>query len=150
MYKKILVPLDGSEISESILDHVVTIATGCQVPEVILVRVRQPLDKDVSQILDPHIAKDLDETYEEEAGRYLGKIAAKLRKKGVAVKTVVLSGNPAEKIIEYSHNSGVELIIMSTHGRSGISRWVLGSVADKIIRQSEVPVLIKPAGIKAT
>lgn len=146
MYKKILVPLDGSELSEAVLNHVVTIATGCKVPDVVLIRIRSPLDKSVRETLDVDIASKLDEAYQEEAANYLNKIAANLKEKGVATKTVVLSGNPAEEIINYVKGSGVDLIVMSTHGRSGVSRWVFGSVADKVIRLSEVPVLIKPAG----
>lgn len=149
MYKKILVPLDGSELSESVLSHVVTIATNCQVPEVVLMRVREPLDQGVRIALDAEIAAELDEAYHNEAANYLEKIATTLKRKGIAVKVEVLSGNPAEEIIKYSQRSGVDLIIMSTHGRSGVSRWVFGSVADKVIRQTEVPVLIRPAGHRA-
>ncbi len=146
MYKKILVPLDGSELSESVLSHVVAIATSCKVPEVVLTRVRDPLDKSVRDALDVDIASKLDKAYHDEADNYLKQIAADLIEKGVAAKTVVLSGNPAEEIINYAQGGGVDLIIMSTHGRSGVSRWVFGSVADKVIRHSEVPILIRPAG----
>ncbi len=149
MYKKILVPLDGSELSESVLNHVVTIATSCHVPEVVLMRVREPLDKSVKETLDAKIASQLDEAYHNEAANYLEKIATTLKRKGIAVKVEVLSGKPAEEIIKYSQRSGVDLVIMSTHGRSGVSRWVFGSVADKVVRQTEVPVLIRPAGHRA-
>ena len=149
MYKKILVPLDGSELSEAILDHVVTIAKGCQVAEVILIRVREPLDNSVRATLDPEIAEELDQAYNDEAAGYLKKIASKLDKKGVSVKIEVLEGNPAEEIIKYSKEDKIELIVMSTHGRSGFSRLVFGSVANKVLRQTEVPVLLRPAGHKA-
>lgn len=150
MYKKILVPLDGSELSISILDHVIAIASDCRVPEVVLMRVREPLDPTVIETLDAKIAVELDEAYREDAASYLEKIAGTLKKKGINAKIEVLAGNPAEEIIKYIQSRGVDLVIMSTHGRSGISRWVFGSVADKIIRNSPVPVLIKPAGHKAT
>ena len=150
MFKKILVPMDGSELSESVLTHVIDIVTGCHVPEVVLVRVREPLDPNVISTLDPHIAADLDKSYQDEAVRYLNKIAKTLKKKGIDAGTVVLSGNPAEEIIEYTQKNGVDLIIMSTRGRSGVSRWIFGSVADKVLRHSTVPVLIKPAGHKAS
>lgn len=146
MYKKILVPLDGSELSESVLSHVVAIATSCKVPEVVLTRVRDPLDKSVRDVMDADIASKLDEAYHDEADNYLKQIAADLIEQGIAAKTVVLSGNPAEEIINYAQGGGVDLIIMSTHGRSGVSRWVFGSVADKVVRHSEVPILIRPAG----
>jgi len=150
MYKKILVPLDGSELSESVLNHVMTIAKSCQVPEVVLLRVREPLDDMVRVALDPEIAKELDQAYHDEFANYLKGIAKKLEKKGIAVKTEVLAGNPAKEILKYSRNNNVDLIIMSTHGRSGVSRIVFGSVANKIIRQTEVPILLKPATHIAT
>jgi nucleotide-binding universal stress UspA family protein len=146
MYKKILVPLDGSELSESVMEHVITIARGCRVPGVVLVQVREPLDEDVRKALDAKIAAELDQAYRDEAAGYLKKIAARLKKEGITAEIEVLAGNPAEEIIKYAGSSGVDLIIMSTHGRSGFSRWVFGSVADKVIRQTEVPVLIRPAG----
>jgi len=149
MYKKILVPLDGSELSESILSHVTIIAVGCQVPEVILLRVREPLDDRVRIALDPEIAKELDQAYHDEFADYLKGIAKKLEKKGVIAKTQVLAGNPVEEILKYSRNNNVDLIVMSTHGRSGVSRIVFGSVASKIISQTEVPILLRPAGHSA-
>lgn len=101
------------------------------------------------ETLDAKIALQLDEAYHDEAANYLENIATTLKQKGIAVKVEVLSGKPAEEILKYSQRSGVDLIIMSTHGRSGVSRWVFGSVADKVIRQTEIPVLIRPAGHRA-
>ena len=145
MYKKILVPLDGSELSESVMEHVVAIAKNCRVPQVVLLRVREPLDEDVRKTLDVKIANELDKAYRDEVDVYLKKIAADLKAKGVTAKTEVLAGNPAEEIIDYAEDSDIDLIIMSTHGRSGVSRWVFGSVADRVIRHTKKPVLIKPA-----
>ncbi len=151
MYKKILVPLDGSELSESVLNHVVDIATSCQVPEVVLTRVREPLDTSIimEKYFDAKNASELEEDCHNEAANYLGEIATTLKRKGIAANVEVLRGDPAEELIKYSECSGVDLVIMSSHGRSGISRWVLGSVSDKVIRQTEVPVLIRPAGHRA-
>jgi nucleotide-binding universal stress UspA family protein len=146
MYKKILVPLDGSELSEAVLAHVITIATGCRVPTIVLVRVREPLDKGVKDTLDPKIARELDQAYHDEAAGYLKGIAKKLEKKGIAVKGEVLEGDPAKEIIKYSEGNDVDLIVMSTHGRSGFSRIVFGSVADKVLRQTEIPLLLRTAG----
>jgi nucleotide-binding universal stress UspA family protein len=144
MFKKILVPLDGSELSEAALTHVVDITTDCRALEVILMRIREPLDPNVIGTLDAKIAVELDEAYRDEASRYLDKVVATLKEKGITAKTEILAGNPAEEIIKYSQKNNVDLIIMSTRGRSGISRWVFGSVAEKVIRNSTVPVLIKP------
>jgi len=145
MYKKILVPLDGSDLSESVLEHVITIAKGCQVPEVVLLRVRKPLDNRVKSVLDPEIADELNQAYYDEFANYLKAIAKKLEKKGIPVKTEVLTGKPAEEILKYSQNKNIDLIIMSTHGRSGFSSILFGSEANKILRQTKIPVLLKPA-----
>ncbi len=144
MFKKILVPLDGSELSESALTNVIDLTMDCHALEVILMRIREPLDPNVIGTLDAKVAVELDQAYRDEAAGYLDKIVANLKKKGITAKTEVLSGNPAEEIIKYSQKNNVDLIIMSTRGRSGISRLVFGSVAEKVIRNSTVPVLIKP------
>jgi len=146
MYKKVLVPLDGSKLSESIIKDVVAVATGCHVPEVVLLKVREPMDSNVRAALDPEIAEELDQAYNNDSVEYLNKVSKKLAKKGVTASVEVLAGNPAEEIINYADKKHVDLIIMSTHGRSGFSRLVFGSVADKVIRQTEKPVLLKPPG----
>jgi len=160
MYKKILVPLDGSELSESILEHVITIARSCQVPEMVLLTVIEALDKGISEIIDARVSMDLEQAYQialdlnqayiDEIIKYLKKIASSLEEKGITVSIEVLTGKPAEEILRYSKDNKVDLIVMSTHGRSGFSRFVFGSVADKVLRQTDVPVLLKPAGSRAT
>lgn len=144
MFKKVLVPLDGSELSESALTHVTDIISDCHAADVVLMRIKEPLDPNVIGTLDAKVAVELDEAYRDEAARYLDKVVETLKEKGIAAKTEVLSGNPAEEIIKYSQKNDIDLIIMSTRGRSGISRLVFGSVAEKVIRNSTVPVLIKP------
>ncbi len=79
---------------------------------------------------------------ERQAQRYLGKLEKALTAKGINVQAEVLIGNPAEEIAKFAENNGVDLIIMSSHGRSGPSRWAFGSVADKVFRASCVPVLM--------
>ena len=160
MYKKILVPLDGSELAESILEHVLTIATNCNVPEVVLLTVTENLDKSITEVIDARVSMDFEQaykitsdqkqTYIDEIIKYLKQIASNLEQKGTTVNIVVLSGKPADEIIKYSKDNEIDLILMSTHGRSGFSRIVFGSVADKVLRQTEVPVLLKPAGYKTT
>jgi len=79
-----------------------------------------------------------------EAEKYLSELAENLEGEGVVVQAAVVHGNPAEEILDYAKNNQVGLIVMSTHGRSGISRWAFGSVTDRILRHSAVPVLITP------
>ncbi|UCC90646.1 MAG: universal stress protein [Dehalococcoidia bacterium] len=79
-----------------------------------------------------------------DAKNYLNKLADQLEKEGMSIKTVITHVMPADDILNYATKNKVGLIIMSTHGRSGISRWLFGSVAEKVIRHSTVPVLISP------
>ena len=150
MYKKILAPLDGSEFSECSLDHVTAVAKGCQVPNVILLHVVEPHDRyagytGISQEMLGEIRKELRTNTED----YQAKVVDKLKKKGINAKTAVVEGKPSEEILSYATKNKVDLIIMSTHGSSGFTRWAFGSVADKITRHSAVPVLvIAPAGCR--
>jgi len=142
MYKKMLVPLDGSEFSECVLDHVRAIAKGCQVPEVVLLGVAEPLTHQVYYMIGMEDRlEDWQKENEKYIGSYLSRAAAELRKDDIPVQTVVVSGRPAEAILDYANKNQVDLIVMSTHGRSGVSRWVLGSVTDRVVRNSTAPVL---------
>jgi nucleotide-binding universal stress UspA family protein len=152
MYKSILVPLDCSELAECSLKHVQAIAQGCHVPVVTLLAViNQPkeifaVEGSMSQVearvqeQERVLAQAMDN-----ANKYLAKASIRLSKENINVKVDVVQApdnkGVADVILEYAENA-TDLIIMSTHGRSGISRWVLGSVADKVIRSSIVPVLI--------
>ncbi|MBM2824726.1 MAG: UspA protein [Dehalococcoidales bacterium] len=148
MYKKILAPLDGSELAECSLQHVRAVAAGCQVPEVVLLRVVEPMSSLAYAAYAETNGEWLAQTEEEEKARardYIEKMAVRLKKEGIAAQAVVISGKAADEILNYANKNQVELIIMSTHGRSGISRWAFGSVADRIVRHAKIPVLIVSA-----
>jgi len=138
-YKRILVPLDGSELSECILEHVKVIATGCSVPEVILLRVTEPIKHLYEMGEDWH--RDAEKRTEVAATEYLSQVAADLKQEGIAAETTVIRGQAAEEILDYVKNNQVGLVMMSTHGSSGVSRWLVGSVADRVVRHSVAPVL---------
>jgi nucleotide-binding universal stress UspA family protein len=140
MYQKILAPLDGSEFSECALGHVRAVATGCQVPEVVLLRVIEPIRQAFS--LSEDLLREIKAEAQASSEEYVAKVAADLKKVNIAAKTVVMSGDPAETILDYAKQNQVDLIIMSTHGRSGITRWTFGSVADRVLRHSIAPVLL--------
>lgn len=145
MYQKILVPLDGSEFSECTLQHVRAIATGRKVPKVVLLRVVEPVPKDYRTLGMPiDLLNDTDKRLGVEAKDYLTKIAGDLKKEGIAAQTVIVQGTAAEEILDYARNNQVDLIVISTHGRSGVSRWAFGNVADRVLRHSTAPVLIAP------
>ncbi len=143
MYKKILVPLDGSGLSECSLSHVMMVATGCKVPEVVLFRVAEPLSPMVyAGEMDARWIVQAEEKNKVQAKEYIEEMAVRLKKEGIAVQGVFVSGRAAEEIIDYAKKNQVDLIVMSTHGRSGVSRWAWGSVADRVLRHSPVPVLM--------
>ena len=144
MYKKILVPLDGSKLAECVLPHVTAIAAGCGIQEVVLVRVVEPIPVEAPPAIDFEVVQ---KAGTKAAEKYLAKTKTKLSKKGLNVEAKVLTGRPGENITEFAERNKVDIIALATHGRSGISRWIFGSVADKIVRSSSVPVLlIKPEG----
>ncbi len=145
MYNNILVPLDGSKLAECVLPHVQAVANGCEVRNVTFLSVVEPFylpstggegytfsDEDVTKFDKEHM---------QDAGDYLSRVRAEQSYKP-AIKTEVVKGHAAEAITEFAAKHGVDLIIISTHGRSGISRWVWGSVADRVLQASWVPVFM--------
>jgi nucleotide-binding universal stress UspA family protein len=152
MYQRILVPLDGSELAECSLEHAKAIARGCNVAEMVLLYVVEPLPADTLAALSEGgadlITKAELENQQAPFG-YLEKLTDKLKKEGIHCRSVVVNGRAAEEILDYSEHNQIDLIIISTHGRSGFSRWLFGSVADKIARHSAIPVLlISPSGCR--
>ena len=140
MYRKILVPLDGSVLAECSLAHVKEVVKGSQTTAVVLIAVissyhdYEEMGKETKNIMERSAL--------DKARDYLSKIASDLHKDGINASTFVTKGPPAEKILDYAKNSGVDLVILSTHGSSGISRWLTGGVAERIIHNSTVPVLV--------
>jgi len=139
MFKKILVPLDGSKLAEKILPRVEKLVRHCQA-EVHLIRVV------VSYRIDPKEEKEERDRLLQEAWDYLKKIVSRLRKKRVRAYAVVVYGKDAVQVCDFARKNKFDLIAMATHGRSGISRWALGSVADKVLSCSVVPVMLIRVG----
>jgi nucleotide-binding universal stress UspA family protein len=151
MYKKIMVPLDGSELAECVLPQVETFITGCQVSTLVFVRVIEsaPLtyrgayvtSKEDLEKIETN-TKKVEEERKSSAAEYLKRVVTRFKQDGVKYQTEVLSGRVAESLVDYVEANGVDLIIIATHGRSGVSRWVRGSIADRVLRASRVPVLM--------
>ena len=153
MYRKILAPLDGSAFAECSLDHVKAIALGCTVPEVVLLRVVEPVhSSDLAAYAEAGVDTALLMRDVETAAQiYVARMTEELKEEGLTVRGIVSTGWAADAIIKYADENGVDLIIMSTHGRSGLGRWFMGSVADKVVRHSKVPVLtVAPPGCRIT
>ncbi len=147
MYKKILVPLDGSELAECVLPHVESIAKGCGVETVMLVRVAEPIRIPVSDAEGSFYSAKLWQQMESDsraaAENYLNQLMNRVKYDGINFQSKVLTGGQAADMIgEYATKNEADLIVIATHGRSGVSRWVWGSVADRVLRSACVPVLM--------
>ena len=93
-------------------------------------------------VFDEENLKQIERSAKEGAEHYMTTVKKRLFSKGIDVNTVVLEGKIADSLVDYANNNGFDLIVMATHGRSGLARWVVGSVADKILHCSTVPVLL--------
>jgi nucleotide-binding universal stress UspA family protein len=143
MYQKILVPLDGSALAECVLPHVEVLARGCQAKSVVFLRVVESFHQPTGDyVMDPDQVKKIEYEHMRAAEAYLKKISAKASLAGATVKTEALFGTPAETLAEYASKNQVDLIVIATHGRSGVSKWVWGSVADRILRSACTPVFM--------
>jgi nucleotide-binding universal stress UspA family protein len=153
MYKKILVPLDGSKFAESSLEHVRTIAKGCGSSEVVLFGSVEivPQAASMSDFLSGDYGIQAEKQILDWLKGYLAKKADTLSTEGITVKTAVGRGSAANEILDYAKKNSVDLIIMTTHGSSGLVRWAMGSVADKVVHHAECPVLtISPRGVRSS
>jgi nucleotide-binding universal stress UspA family protein len=163
MYKKILVPLDGSELAECAIAHAEKLAKGRSTAEVVLVSATEQVEGyravdsspepfvlsggggNMGPILQPQRQAAEPVAFgkkEKQAETYLDTIAGRLEAEGIKVRTEVLTWPPAEAIASYAEQNGVDVIVMSSHGRSGPSRRNYGRVAEKILKTSPVPVLM--------
>lgn len=140
MYKKILVPLDGSPLAEGVLGQVRELAR-CDDADIVLLRVTSYPLYDYT-LTDPMLVVQLREAAEAEARSYLDGVTATLRAEGFRVTGEIREGPVAEMIINVAINLKADLIAMSTHGRTGLSRFILGSVANQVLHVSKVPVLV--------
>jgi nucleotide-binding universal stress UspA family protein len=144
MQKKVLVPLDGSELAECTLSYVKSLVEDGWVGEVTLLNVvkvdipwadaydKKPID--LSEIRKPLLAK---------SRGYLAKVSSKLSSKGLKVKTKALEANrPADAITDYAQNNWMDLIVVATHGHTGLKKLIMGSVASGVLNSSSVPVLL--------
>jgi nucleotide-binding universal stress UspA family protein len=140
MYKRVLIPFDGSPLAEGILPFILQIAGPLDL-EVILVRVMQPI-MPLAIEGTRHFMVDDVEARLKEAREYLASVAADLRGRGVRVTTDARHGDPVTELVAAARESGADLIAMTTHGRSGFGRLLFGSVAEAVLRQAEIPVLM--------
>lgn len=140
----ILCPLDGSELSRGIIEPALWLG-GFSGARVTLLRITLPIPLLRPQLIGPGAGREdvLTEEEQARAREEVEQVAAPLRARGVQVETAVVShGVPAVAILDYAATHAVDLIALATHGRGGWSRLALGSVADKVLRGSLMPVLV--------
>ena len=140
MFKRVIIPLDGSELAESILPFIIQIAGPLDI-EVTLVRVLQPVPPEVVEGVGRVMIDDVGQR-QAEAQTYLADLATSIGTSGVRVRTDVRIGVPVREIVECVRERDADLVAMTTHGRSGLGRFLFGSVAEAVLRQAEVPVFL--------
>ncbi len=138
MYRRILVPLDGSDLAETAIPHAELLASASGA-ELELIRVT--LLRFV-QAPDGHGHVVQEEGDREEAEAYLATWEKRLRDRGIRATGQVRSGSVAEEIVEYAGSTRADLIVMSTHGRTGARLYAYGSVAEKVLRAAPCSVLV--------
>ncbi|SRR5581483_3871813 len=147
MYAHILVPLDGSEMSEAALPHAEGLALKLG-SRVLLLRVANLPATLIGEVapmggpMPPELIEDAIQAETDEARDYLTKVAQRFKDAGLQAEWEVVEGDPGRAIIDTAHQREADLIVMATHGRSGIQRLVLGSVADRVLRESHLPLLL--------
>jgi len=148
MYERILVPLDGSKVGEAALVHVEKLVSKMAPKvktEVILFQVISSLSHYVvageASVQVPYSEKEVAQI-KKKVREYLDRAGESLRSKGVKVKTKVATGKAVGEIVKAADEIKVDLIAMSTHGRSGLSRMTFGSITDKVLRTGNVPILV--------
>lgn len=144
MFKHILVPLDGSALAEGVLSHVITLAKSCEAQVTLLSVVEQGTVEQQTVSLGQIQPPDPLDVRIREAERrtYLKLLAERLKAVGVETRRVVQEGRPAECIIKFAHSHDVDLIALSSHGRSGLSGWNISSVPQKVVMRANVSIMI--------
>ncbi len=144
LIKRILVPLDGSPMSERSLKLVEPAAAGLGA-EVILFQAVEPVRYVPGfETMVPNVVLPSDDEIKRSAGKYLTDFAAPFKARGARLSTAVVADAPAEAIIDYSDSGNIDLIAMTTHGFSGIKRWVFGSTTQKVLQAGDKPILVIP------
>ncbi|MEA3336215.1 MAG: universal stress protein [Chloroflexota bacterium] len=145
MYRRILVTLDGSDRAELALTHATRMAAQFDSELVLLRVVVSPYSIAAPDMVLASYDSD-HEALRAHAGEYLDRIVTRLAEEGYRVRSVTSEGPVAEVILDHAEALDVDLIVMSTHGRGGVSRWVYGSVADRVLQGASCPVLLVRVG----
>jgi nucleotide-binding universal stress UspA family protein len=133
----VLVPVDGSQQATDALDHAVSAFPDA---DIVLLHVIDPIDSgyDAENVL-PGFSEDWYSSHEETAKELFAKARERT---GREFETAIEVGRPAREIVEYAERDEIDHVVMGSHGRSGVARILLGSVAETVVRRSPVPVTI--------
>ncbi len=155
MFNDILVPLDGSELSERALPMAQGLAKSSEATVHLIQMVSREHELTAGRSMDTSVqaaeleidlARRLTESQLDRGRLYLEQIGSQLKTAGIKFETefTVKAGDPSENIIAYAKEHGINLIVMSTHGHGGLRRLLMGSVTDRVVHSCEVPVLVVP------
>ena len=140
-FKKIMVPLDGSEFAEAALDPAMAIARAMGA-EVVLFRVAQPIPRAGKLAEMPDVYDEVVATTYREAEDYLTALQARLASARVSIEYRSAAGGIARQILDYAAEEDIDLMVLSSHGRTGVDRWIHGSVAQKVLSSCACSTLI--------
>ncbi|WP_224336663.1 universal stress protein [Haloprofundus halobius] len=136
MYDRILLPTDGSDAAETAVSDALELAEAydarLRVLYVVDTRTLATIDLGADTVLS---------TLEEEGDAAVERVRSRAAEVGVDVVTAVEAGSPPDTIVDYADEHDIDLVVMATHGRRGLDRYLLGSVTERVVRNSEVPVL---------
>jgi len=148
MFSKILVPLDGSELAESALPSVIHLAKGGYAGELILLNVVEPPPSWLAENMDIFELKRMEFNRAQE---YIRGVQSRLASEGIDAKADVTEGRASQVIVEYATEKGVDLIVIATHGYTGMKKLMFGSVALRVLHDAHAPVLlIRPESCRRT
>jgi len=140
MYKKILVPLDGSPLAEMAIPHAEALAKS-ENAEIIILRVAAtPISEFLTH--DPIVTSLIIQNMEKESEDYVHDKVAMLEKEHIKVTGITRDGPVPDTILDVADEMYADVITMSTHGRTGLSCWLMGSVADKVVHHAHIPVML--------
>jgi len=145
MYAKMLVPLDGSKLAEVVFPYAKELAGRLDL-DLVFLHVCSPEESEFAPVHRAYVQQAC-EIVRRESEEVQEKTGVQPGGKAVEARCELAVGQPAEEILRYADENNIDLILMATHGRSGIGRWALGSMADKVLRASKVPVWLVRAGI---
>jgi nucleotide-binding universal stress UspA family protein len=141
MARQILIPLDGSALADGVIPHVERLVA------------QEPCDVLLVRVVSPAEGEELPGQADQEraaAAQHLQNVQRRLADRGAAVSTTLREGDPAAEILALIDQLQPDLVAMSSHGRSGVTRWLRGSVAERVLRNSEAPVLLVTARVEGT